>query len=292
MRDLLLILILLLYFFRPMLGPVVLATIVAMTLYPVYQRRPGYLTAALLTLGATALIIFIAYHFSVYLYDQALYIVNIFNRLSPEVQLQLINFSSQVPIYNFALSLVNSLPSMAIKILMTVIATFYFLLDGHRIKNAARNLFPPEKADAMIEEASYNLRSIILGVFVSMFAYILIGTLVLVLTATPRALLYAVVAGLFGPIPIVAGWMVYGYVIAQKVMAGQYWGVVAVVIFLTLWQVIGDPYFRIKYRGRIHPLILLLSMVSGIALFGFSGLVVGPVLVSLAYTWIKVEHSG
>lgn len=291
-RDTLILLVLLLYFFKPFLGPIVFATILAMTLYPIYKKKPGYLTAAVLTLGVTVLLVFLTYHFSAYLYDQALVIIAFFNRLSPDVKLQLIDIGSQVPIYDFALQVANSIPGMAIKALMTVITTFYFLLDGHKIKNFAKTLFPPEKAQKMVEEASYNLRSIVMGVFVSMFAYTLLGTIILYITQTPGALLYAVAAGLFGPIPLVAGWMIYGYIIVQKLLAGQIWGALLVLAYLTIWYTFAELYFRVRYRGRMHPAALLLSMVSGVAIFGFPGFIAGPILVSLAYTWLRVEQAG
>ena len=290
MDDRLVLLLLLLFFFKPFLGSIVVAAIFAIMFYPLYQKKPGYLSAAAITLCCLLLTIFLGYHISFYLYDQVNYIVGIFNSFSPELQLQIMNAGSQVQVYDFAYNLLTSIPSIAVKFLMTFIATFYFLKDGHKIKDALRNIFPPRKANALVKEGSNNLKAIVLGVFVSTFFYTFFGTIVLYLTNTPMALVYALVAGLFGPVPIVTGSMVYLWIIIQKIMAGDFTGALIVFSFIAIWQLIGDVYFRIKYRGTLHPAFLLFSMFAGLWLFGFAGIVVGPVLASLAHTWIVVEN--
>ncbi|MBR9681522.1 MAG: AI-2E family transporter [Candidatus Altiarchaeota archaeon] len=289
MIESLVLLLILLWFFKPFFGSIVLATIFSTLLYPLYKKRPGYLSAALLTLLCVVVSFLFVYHFSFYLYDQVNYIFEIFNTFSPELQLRIIDVGSQVPTYEFLSGLLLSLPGVTIRALLTFIATFFFLKDGDKIKDALKKIFPHKKANALMKEGSQNLRAIVMGVFASMFAYTILGTIVLSITNTPMALLYATLAGLFGPIPIVSGSMVFAWIIFQKFMAGQYLGATILIIYLILWHTVADFYFRMKYRGNMHPGILIFSMFAGVKVFGFAGLVVGPVLTSLAYTWIVVE---
>jgi predicted PurR-regulated permease PerM len=52
--------------------------------------------------------------------------------------------------------------------------------------------------------------------------------------------------------------------------------------------------FMIKGKAQVHPIFVLFSVLGGISLFGFWGIVVGPLLISLAVTvfdiYDKIEY--
>ena len=291
MDDKLVIALLLLYFFKPFLGTITFAVVFAVMLHPIYRRKPHPVFAGVLTVALAFVLFFSIYQTVFYLYDQVAYLINIFNQFSPELQLKILNFSSQTPLYTFVLNIIQSLPGMAVKLLLLFILVYFLLVDGDKLVGLAGSMLPKKKAKLLVRAGSHNLRSIVMGVFVNTAIYTLLGTLVLYFTDTPFALLYAILAGIFGPVPVVAGWMVYGYLAVQKLIAGQLANALIILAFTLVWPLTGDLYFRIRYRGTIHPAILLLSMFAGIWMFGFAGFVIGPVLVSLAYTWVAVEQA-
>ena len=56
-----------------------------------------------------------------------------------------------------------------------------------------------------------------------------------------------------------------------------------------------DNFLKPKLIGegaRIHPGLILLGILGGLAMFGFIGIVIGPVLVALFKTFIEIYESG
>jgi predicted PurR-regulated permease PerM len=127
------------------------------------------------------------------------------------------------------------------------------------------------------------------GVFVALFFYIILSTGVLYFTNSPSPLVLSVLAALFGILPVFAAWMVYAYPIYLHLMAGSYVSAAILVGFQLLWNTVFDFYFKARYRGTLHPAILIGSMIAGIAHFGFPGLLVGPLIVTIIKTIASVE---
>ena len=46
-------------------------------------------------------------------------------------------------------------------------------------------------------------------------------------------------------------------------------------------KIIGD-------KGGLHPVLVLLGVVGGLQLFGFIGVIVGPILLAILVTFVKI----
>ena len=53
-------------------------------------------------------------------------------------------------------------------------------------------------------------------------------------------------------------------------------------------SIISFALFSIKDSGNIHPLVTVFGVIAGIGMFGFIGLIFGPMLLSLFIVLLKV----
>jgi predicted PurR-regulated permease PerM len=288
-RELALAVVLLL-FARPLLGPIAYAAVLAVALYPVYRRYKRRYFGLLLVLVSVAVLVVLAYFVSVNLFDQLTSLADLYGQLSPETRVQLAEFSSNLPLQDFAIGLATSIPSMALNFTFFVIFAYYFLVDGHRLEGVLRDFLPRERAEAVAKEGWENLNSVVTGVFVVMFLYMLLSTAVLSYTNSPSPLLYSFVSALFSPLPLFGAWMAYVYPFYLHILAGNYTSASILAVFQAVWYAVFDPYFRTRYHGTLHPGVLLGSMAAGMAYFGFSGILVGPLIATGINTLASVRH--
>lgn len=281
-------------FARPLVGPIAYAAVLAVSLHPVYELYPRRHFGMLLVLVSTALLVCLLYGLTVTLFDQVQYLTELYSQLSPETRVQLVEFGSNLPLQEFALRFATALPSMVVGFSFFLIFAYYFLVDGHRVKDFFREYLPDGRAETLIREGWANLRSVVLGVFVVMFVYTVISTSLLYLTNSPYPLLFSIISALFGPLPVVGAWFVYVYVVYVHLVAGRLAYAALLTGFQVLWYFFLEPFFRTRYSGTLHPAVLLGSMAAGIAYFGFSGFVVGPLIATGLKTIARVrrEHVG
>ena len=270
----------LLLFFKPIIGPVVYAAVFAVALHPVYTRRKRKWFAAFLVFVTLLFLIYMGYLIVMNLFDQITWISELYYKLSPEEQVQIVELSSNIPLADYAMNLARAIPGIAVNFVLFVVFFYFFLVDGYKLKKVAYKFLPREKAAKFVSQGWKNLRSIVGGVFVAMFFYIICSTAVLYFTNSPSPLVLSVVASIFGVLPVFAAWMVYAYPIYLHLAAGNYLAAFILAAFQLLWNAAVDFWFKAKYRGSLHPALLLGSIVAGIYYFGFPGILVGPLLVT------------
>jgi predicted PurR-regulated permease PerM len=282
----------LIIFLRPLLGPIAYAALISVSLRPVYKKLPKKWFAAVLVLLSLAVFFYVSYILFSMVFDQILYLLDLYSQLSEETQLSIGKIGAGLPLDQFVLGFVQSLPSIGIGFLFFVIFSFYFLVDGDKIKDIIKKFLPPKKAKLLISEGDKNLKAVTRGVFVNFLLYVFLSTIVMYFAQCPSPLIYSIIAGIFGILPVVGAPMVYAYLIYLKLLEGSYFSIFLLVAFETLWLLVIDYWVKAKYRGTLHPAVLLASMIAGIFHFGFSGIIIGPLLATLAITLLAVQGKG
>lgn len=187
---------------------------------------------------------------------------------------------------------IAGMPGMILRIVLTVISTFFISMDFDRIVCFLKRLLPEkaEKAIGPIREKLFQslkifLRSYCLiflitfselsaGLFILRIPYaVWIGLLVAVVDIMPVLgtglvlLPWAVIAAFMGNFPLAAG-------------------MVLLYILMTAVRNIVEPRLVGRQIG-LHPLAALISMFVGMQLFGIIGLFVLPVALSLAVQFLR-----
>lgn len=183
--------------------------------------------------------------------------------------------------------------SLIINLLVTVFVLYFILVEHESFETLIKEMLPfrAENKKVFIEETTAIIRANAIGIpFLATvqggLAYV--GYLIF---GVDNALLYAVLTAFATIIPIIGTAIVYLPLAIIMLMQQQ----IGVAIGLTAYGLIvigtSDNIIRLllqKQLADIHPLITLFGVLIGIPMFGFWGVVFGPLLLSIFMLFINM----
>ncbi|MCR4286070.1 MAG: AI-2E family transporter [Candidatus Kaiserbacteria bacterium] len=179
---------------------------------------------------------------------------------------------------------------------IALIASFYFFRDGRYFTKYVIQLSPLRDSydERILDRLATAVRTVAIGtVFVAMVQGILTA-LGLSIFGFDRAILWGCIAAVGALVPGVGTSIVFIPSVLFLLMTGSQlsalllgiWGVVAVGLIDNLL----GPY--VMSRGNdVHPFLILLSVLGGIAMFGPIGFILGPVILSFFLVLLEIYHS-
>lgn len=226
----------------------------------------------------------------------------VLNYTKDQVGLYLPNFSIDISSYLqkilqwFAQNInifFQSIGSFLLGSLLTLLASYYLLKDGHRLKEYFIKVSPlPDGDDKKIfEKMKTAVNSIIRG---SLAIAIIQGFLTgigFAIFGIPSPTLWGSFAAITALIPTVGTSLILIPGIAYLLLTGKLlaglglliWGVVAVGLIDNLL----GPHLM-KRGVPIHPFLILLGVLGGLSFFGVVGFLVGPLIISLLYALLDI----
>ena len=172
-------------------------------------------------------------------------------------------------------------------------ALFFFFRDSGSCITAVRKYAPlsDEELDIVLPRIADVIHATIYGKFAASAAQGLLGGLAFWFLGLPAPLLWGCAMGMISLIPVLGPpliWAPAAIVLAQQGHWGKAiilaaWGtlVVGLVDNLLYPILVGD-------RLRMHPLVIFFSVFGGVVLFGFSGLVLGPLTIAVTIALVEV----
>lgn len=183
--------------------------------------------------------------------------------------------------------------SLALDLLLTVVAMYYFFLDGRRLVGELGRLLPLEARDfaAFVSELQNGVRAILYGSLLTSAAQGVAGFFGVWLAGVPRPAVWAVAMAAMAPVPLVGTALVWAPLGLMLISTGKVWegG------FLLLWGAVVvsglDNLLRPRLcaaRMAVHPLLIFLSTFGGLAVFGTMGLLIGPLVAALFMAMVRI----
>jgi len=189
--------------------------------------------------------------------------------------------------------LVGGLAGFAGNAILTFLILFFVFRDGNTAIENVTSILPVSR-----DQAVRLLTGIRDGVVANLYGILAVGLAQGLLTGAalavlrvPSALLLGLAAAVCSLIPIVGTTLVWVPAAIYLMVAGHLWKG----IFLILWGalVVGtvDNVIRplvIGSKVELHPLLLLFALLGGLQAFGFIGIFIGPVVISLIASLISM----
>jgi predicted PurR-regulated permease PerM len=216
----------------------------------------------------------------------------------PEFSLDISSVVAQVAsfIASHLVSIFAGTASTVFYFLITLIATFYFFKDGERITKYLVKLSPLKDGEdsLILDRLAVSVRSVALGTILVALIQGILTCIGLWLFGFDRAVLWGVIGSLGALVPGVGTSIVFVPAIVYLIATGSYvtaGGVAVWAIFAVgLIDNILGPY--LMSRGNpLHPFVILLSVLGGIALMGPIGFILGPVVASLFTVLVELFAS-
>ena len=199
-------------------------------------------------------------------------------------------------VWNVLSSLVASVPRVLLFVVITLIATIYFAIDLENINSAVIKLLPKSWGTALkdfkngfMRAGAKYVRSYFL-LFLMTFAIVIVGFMLL---RVPYAMIFALAVSFFDLLPVIGvGTFLIPYIIFELVRGNTYLAVGLLILYAvqTVIRQFAEPKILGKNLG-VHPLLTLVILYVGYALFGFVGLLLVPLFTVIAEILFAEKNS-
>lgn len=189
--------------------------------------------------------------------------------------------------------LLSALPDFFIALTVILFVVYYVLTDGGRlIRWMQRALpLPAKQVTFILGEARNGLRAVFIGQILTSLIQGALGGIGFLIAGLPGAIIWASVMAILSLLPIVGAFIVWVPAAIFLFATGN----IGMGIFLVIWGVVVvsqvDNFIRPKLIGNradIHPIFVLIGVLGGVAAFGFIGLFLGPLIVGVTISILKV----
>ncbi len=204
-------------------------------------------------------------------------------------------------IFNFFFTgLKNFTQNSIVFIVMFIVmlyALFFFLRDGEKFLKLLMHLSPlGDKQEKMLyNKFTSAARATIKGTLLIGGLQGILGGLLFLAVGIKGAILWGLIMAFLSFIPGVGSSLIYLPAGAIMLLTGHPGEGLLIIFFGLLVISTIDNFLRPILVGKgtqLHPLLILFSTLGGIALFGASGFVLGPVITALLLAfWEMYEHS-
>jgi predicted PurR-regulated permease PerM len=175
---------------------------------------------------------------------------------------------------------------MLVKFAIMLYTLFFFVRDGDRFLKLALKLLPfgMGRERFLYERFMTTSRATLKVTLIIGGIQGVLGGILFFATGIEAALIWGLLMILMAIVPVVGCSIIWAPAGVLMLLAGHIWE--GVLILATGFLVIStvDNLLRPILLGKdveMHPLLIFLSTLGGIILFGFSGFVIGPVVASL-----------
>ena len=190
--------------------------------------------------------------------------------------------------------LLSSATGFLLNLFIFFIALYYLLKEGPALKRAIVKLSPLYDTDDefVFKKLELAINSVVRGSLLIALIQGVLATAGYLLFGVPNAVLWGTTTAIAALIPGVGTALVMGPVVIYLFVTGAMGQALGLLVWGTVAVGLIDNLLGPKLIGRgaqLHPLLILLSVLGGLALFGPAGLFLGPLSVSLFLAILSIH---
>jgi predicted PurR-regulated permease PerM len=198
-----------------------------------------------------------------------------------------------------------SIPARILNFFVMMFVVFFLFRDGKKFVEKVEDLLPLKKAHKKQVFVKFNdtAFAVIYGSLIVAIIQGSLGGIGFFAVGIKNPLIWAVIMMFFALVPFVGTVVVWlpaalilifnGYVQSDTLVIVKGIGLLVYGTFVISFidnlikpKIIGD-------RAKVHPVLVLLGVLGGLHFFGFIGIIVGPLVLALLVTFIKIyEEEG
>ena len=274
----------------------------------IQKKWPKGLTALLFILSSIV-VISIPIYFSVLLVSPKIYslinnqqeIVKNLELFSKKIETltgqQFFNLSSAEMIAKkiaaYIPTLLNSTANVLSNMLMLFFLLYYLLINGKNVEKYLNHIIPfkSENVAKLANETDTMIRANAVGIPIICIVQGLFAAIGYLIFGVKDWAMWGFITGVFAFFPLVGTMIVWVPLVIYLYSIND----TATATWLTVYSIIvtGNVDYitrlmLLKKIGNVHPMITILGVIVGLQLFGFMGLIFGPLLISYFIIFIKI----
>ena len=189
--------------------------------------------------------------------------------------------------------IMESISSLAINLFVMIFVLYFMLIGGKKMEAYVNDILPFNETNTqeVIHEINMIVRSNAIGIpflaiiqgGVAMIGYLLFGA--------PNILMLGFLTCFATIIPMVGTALVWFPVAAYLAISGDWFNAIGIAAYGAIVVSQSDNLIRFilqKKMADTHPLITIFGVVIGLPLFGFMGVIFGPLLLSLFFLFVDM----
>jgi len=221
-------------------------------------------------------------------------------------KMQEFGIALQNKVVNYGQSFLLNLPRKFIDIGIFCVLLFYFIRDGEKIVTEIKKLLPLEERhqNHLFTKTKNIVYGILYGQFLTAIIQGFLGAIIFYLMGINGAIFWGSMIALFGILPIGTSliWfpagllMIYdGILTSNNVVVTK--GIILLILGILIVTFIDNllKYYWMGTKAKAHTAIILLGVVGGLFLFGFIGIFIGPLILTLLMTvfefYAELKHA-
>lgn len=308
------------YLFKPFLAEIIIAAILASVFYKWYLYlvkklwKKRYLAAFLISFGLLLLIVVPTVNLLIYGAKQAPITYQTLNEAVSELDLNEafildkigIGVENEEVIKSFILDtskgitdwlvsgatiFVKNTTNFLISLIIVIVTTFFFLINGEKIIKQLSFWSPlPNKYDRVLvntfKTVSYNN---LLALFVAAIVQGSLSALGFVVIGWPFFFVF-IISAFLSIIPYMLG-LFFVPIIIYLFATGQIWQAFVIIVWNLIIVVNLDEFVRayiVKGKSQINMIFVVFAIIGGISIFGFWGIFIGPLVLSLVVAILHI----
>ena len=171
-------------------------------------------------------------------------------------------------------------------LVVLLFALFFFLTRGPQLASHGLKLMPMPSDDRelLVERAMSTIRATVKGTFVIAIIQGVMTGVALAIAGVPGALFLATLTAVLSVIPGIGPPLVWGPAGLWLIASGNYWAGGLLIAWGAIVVGLTDNLLRPSLVGKdakLPDLMILISTLGGLTLFGAIGLIVGPMIAAL-----------
>jgi len=189
--------------------------------------------------------------------------------------------------------IINQAGGLVISFIVMLFLLYFMLVDHRMIEQYFTELLPfNEKNRKDISREVYNIvRSNAIGIPLIAIIQGIIAYIGFLIFGVPSAHFFALFACIATIIPLVGSGIVWVPLVFYLSITGDWFNAIGLGICYLVLVIGTDNVFRFvlqKKLANIHPLITVFGVILGLSIFGFWGIIFGPLLLSLFFFLINI----
>jgi predicted PurR-regulated permease PerM len=298
----------------PFLSYIVLAGILTYVLFPIYRfilqrtHRPE-LSSALSILIALLIMVLPTVYLATELVQQVSGAYNNFraenlqrvgdymsgltgNRVDFQEMLDAALIQIRQSIVGLAPDVLGSITSLVLGLFIMFFVMFYGFREGEGFLSHIKDLLPldPVLKESLFYEMRTITQAVLYGQVMTAVIQGALGGLGLLVFGVPNWIFWGAVMMITAFLPVLGTPMIWVPAAVGQIMDGEMARGIGLLIFGTIVVMNIDNFLRprlVSGRTKVHPVLILIGVLGGLKVFGFVGMLIGPLVLALLMALIK-----
>jgi predicted PurR-regulated permease PerM len=188
--------------------------------------------------------------------------------------------------------IVLSIPQIVLNFFLLFFLMFYLLKDGKKVAEIIRSHFPSKNKQVIFDQFDKLTKALIYGTILIAIIQGVLGGIGFLIFDISSPILWGTAMAIASFVPMIGTAIIWLPAGIFKLIQGNIISGVGILLFgffiISTVDNLVRPYF-VSSRAKVHPAIVFLGVLGGLQLFGFTGIIIGPLFLALALEYIGIK---